>query len=61
MPRKKQEKKECPNANKNPACPYLSDIITLKEAVEWLKKGYNIQILLSLATLIGIIVKLFLG
>jgi hypothetical protein len=61
MPQKKKQKEECPNADKNPACPYLVDIITLKESVEWLKKGYNIQIVLSAATLIGILIKIFMG
>jgi len=60
MPRKKKQA-ECPNADKNPACPYLVDIVTLKESVEWLKKGYNIQIVLSAATLIGILIKIFMG
>jgi hypothetical protein len=61
MPQKKKQERECPNADKNPACPYLVDIVTLKESVEWLKKGYNIQIVLSAATLIGILIKIFLG
>jgi len=61
---KKTVKEECEKADKNPGCPYITDIVKLKTDVVWLKKGYWLQVLISIGTfltVLGLVIKLVLG
>jgi len=53
---------ECPDAYANPRCPYVKQInhhsegiIKIGVDVDWLKKGYWVQVVFSAGTLCGVV------